>query len=76
MVLIDQIYQFKHGEFMRSIQRDTAAGERFKDAADDTSRRMMQIADYACPSKFCLKILLRLGSTRCTETACELIFRI
>jgi len=45
MVLIDQIYQFKHGEFMRSIQREAAAGERFRDAADDMSRRMMQIAD-------------------------------
>ncbi|OPX79901.1 MAG: hypothetical protein A4E45_00358 [Methanosaeta sp. PtaB.Bin039] len=45
MVLIDQIYQFKHGDFMRSIWPEAAADERLKAAADDMFRRMMQIAD-------------------------------
>ncbi len=45
MVLIDQIYPLEYSNFVKSIHPESVSDEKFKTAAVETFRRMMQIAD-------------------------------
>ncbi len=45
MVLVDQLYSLEYGDFIKTISPESISDERFKAAAEDMFRRMMQMAD-------------------------------